>query len=153
MEIKLKVTINTKQAVEDASALAERLNTKNLRRTKVEQKRTEPKEGELSPVEWSNVITLLVSSGFALGAVKTLFDLLKGVFVEIPKAKIEADTKKYEVDSAEKVELAKLDQAANYVELNVECGDRKYNFRLTNDSHEKEQDILDTIKELEENCK
>ncbi len=94
MEIKLKLILNTENAVEDATALADSLMTKNLRRTKVEHERSEPKEGELSPAEWSNVITLLVSSGFALGAVKSVIDLLKGLLVEIPKAKLEAGTQK-----------------------------------------------------------
>jgi hypothetical protein len=153
MNLKLNLTVHSPNAKNDATNLAIQLGERNLRRVKVEQLKEAPRDGELSPAEWSNIITLVISSGFALGAVKAIFDLLKGVFVDIPKSKIEANTKIHEIDSNKEIADAEINQKSKYVEFDFECGDKKYSFKVTKNDEEERSAILDAIMELEKNCK
>ena len=158
------ITINTEKAVKDTSKIVETLKNKNLRRTKIEQLKSNPKEDELDIIEWTNVITVLISSGFALGVVKSIFDLLKGKFVDLEKTKIEDRRKEQEIktnleierlksESNERIELSKIKQQKNYFEISFECKEKKYNFKFTKEDIEQEQAIYDANIELEKNCK
>lgn len=153
MNIKLNIAFETNDPVEDAKSFTDELKDKNLRGAKVRQLTTKPKEGELSVVEWFNVIELMIGSGFALGVVKGLFDLLRGRLVELPKAKIESETTKYEIDTNKELEYARMNHREHEIKLDFECGDKKYHFALTKENHAQEDEIIDFIKKLESDCK
>ena len=160
MNITISINLHTSTPIEDTTKLAEILKNKNLRRTKVKQLTATPNTGELSTIEWSNIIVISISSGFALGTLKVIFDLLKGGLIELPKTKIEAKTKMRELEirkeielakiaSNERIEQAKTEQTAKYIELKIEANGRKYHFNLTRNDGEQEKIILDTIMALE----
>lgn len=104
MDIKVSITVHSENAVMKATEITDKLKSENLRRTKVEQLTKPGRKDVLAPSpELMNVVKLLITSGFALGAVKGLLDILKGLLVELPKERIKAEVEKYKVDAEKSV--------------------------------------------------
>lgn len=162
MEVTCNITINTENGVKEASEITERLQDKNLRRTRIKQLKEEPKEGTLSEVEWANMITVAVSSGFAATTMKAVFELLKGRLVDLPKARLDAETKRYEADTNKEVENARIESNERIererskpkaaINMDLECNGKTYSFTIEDNTEEERQRIMQKLRELEQNC-
>ena len=127
--------------LEQASEFATNLKDKNLRGVKVSQAEKTPEDGALDMAEFMPLIMLAVKSGLATAVITQVFGLLKGIFIENKKT-----------NSNERIEQNKITSEEKKIDFNIECGDKKLNFKLSKDSEEEMKGIIETISAFEKEC-
>ncbi len=143
MNIEIKFD-KTAQANEFASALKD----KNLRGVKVKQTQSKPEDGSLDMAELLPLIKIVVESGFAAGVVTSVFELLRGLFVEKRKAKNEDETERIRIKANEKIERAKIEQQSNFVEFTLDDGNKKVNLKFYRGDEAEQAELLNIIREM-----
>jgi len=142
-----------------ASTFANDLKEINLRGVKVSQAEKEPEEGALGYAEFLPLLELAISSGFAAAVVTSVFGLLKGIFVENRKAKIESEIEKQRIASNERIELSKIEKEAlvekmktehqpEPIELMFENKGKKINFKITRFDDAEKAELLNIVKKM-----
>lgn len=143
MNIEIKFD-QTAQANEFAFALKD----KNLRGVKVKQNQVRPEEGSLDMAEWLPLIKIVLESGFAAGAITSVFELLRGVFIEKKKAKSVYETERLRIKANEKIEKAKIEQQSNFVEFTLDDGNKKVNLKFYRGDEAEQAELLNIIREM-----
>jgi hypothetical protein len=143
MNIEIKFD-QTAQANEFASALKD----KNLRGVKVKQTQSKPEDGSLDMAELLPLIKIVVESGFAAGVVTSVFELLRGLFIEKRKAKTEDETERLRIMGNENIERAKIEQQSNFVEFTLDDGNKKVNLKFYRGDEAEQAELLNIIREM-----
>ena len=155
MSIKLKISLHTDNALNEATQIAKQLKDKNMRGVKVRQAEAEPEDGSLDFAELLPWVSLAISSPFvktvALKVIDMVNERLKTLSNErIEKDKLEVESQK--IASNERIKMAETEQKRDYIELAFECGEKKMNFKLTKDDPEQQKQIMQAIMEMQNDC-
>jgi hypothetical protein len=134
--------------IEQANKFAGALKDKNLRGARVKQELSKPDDGALDMAEWLPLIKIVVDSGFAAAVVTSVFELLRGIFLEKKKTKTEDETERLRIMANEKVEMAKIEQQSNFVEFTLDDGNKKVNLKFTRGDEAEQAELLKIIKEM-----
>ena len=131
-----------------ANEFATALKDKNLRGVKVNQVQAIPEEGSLDMAEWLPIVALVLDSGLAKSVVEPVFDLLRGLFIERKKIKTEHEAERLRIFSNEKIEKAKIEQQARYVEFVLDDGKKKVNLKFCRGDEAEQAELLNIIREM-----
>jgi hypothetical protein len=98
--------------------------------------------------EWLPLIKIVVESGFAAGVVTSVFELLRGIFLEKKKAKTEDETERLRIMANENIEMAKIEQQSNFVEFTLDDGNKKVNLKFYRGDEAEQAELLNIIREM-----
>lgn len=143
----MNIEIKFDQA-DQANEFAAALKDKNLRGVKVKKAQARPEEGSLDMADWLPLIKIVVESGFAAGAVTSVFELLRGIFIEKKKAKTQDETERLRIKANEKIERAKIEQQSNFVEFILNDGNKKMNLKFYRGDEAEQAELLNIIREM-----